>query len=210
VKHAWKIDGAAARELPIRAELAPGDDGRCRLGGWVGCPERGPVDPVVCLACPRFRGVLARPRAAQAVLCAEPREGAAERDEAIAWISRPTLAVDLDMTAAELGEMMVEYQSDVLLAVDPHGAAKGLLTQRDVLRAVLDAASPRRAAVQLMRPLPRSIPENTRMVVAARRLGEEPTDAIPLADATGRVTALLTRADVVHWAAERAAADLDA
>jgi CBS-domain-containing membrane protein len=57
-----------------------------------------------------------------------------------------------------------------------------------------------------MRPLPRSIPESTMMVVAVTRLDQEPAEVVPLADATGHVTVLLARADVVHWAAMRAAA----
>jgi CBS domain-containing protein len=149
--------------------------------------------------------VLVKPGSGNAVLCARAQGSRSESPElARAWISRPALTVRDDMRAVDVAEMMLEYEADPFLVVDARGEAVGLLAIRDVLRAATDRSLDGRVAVEFMRPLPRPMSEDAPMSEAALRLAEERTQVVPLCDASGRVTSLLTGVDVAEWAAERA------
>jgi|SRR5689334_23358549 len=92
---------------------------------------------------------------------------------------------------------MLEYGISALAVVDDDGALTGIVTERDLLRAIADGCSPRSTAVAryLSRP-PLTIEPETDSAVAARLMAQYAVRHLPVCRA-GRPVGMLEAQDLL-------------
>jgi len=121
-------------------------------------------------------------------------------------MTREVLSVRSDARLEELAALFSRSGFDLLPVVAPGMLLQGVVTRTDLLAHLLSAPSPRALAQRrggpvtaLLRPVAPLLGAD-RLAKAARRLSAEGLPALPVADGGGRLTGILSRADLVRHA----------
>ena len=110
-------------------------------------------------------------------------------------------------TLSEAVDLMDLYQVSGLPVVDACGLLCGVLTERDVLRAMegasehplgLDALAANRTVADFMTVPPLSVSENTDVLQAASLMLREGVKRLPVTTAEGKVIGTLNRIDLLQ------------
>jgi CBS domain-containing protein len=120
----------------------------------------------------------------------------------------PAVTTTTRETLSRAAARMLEYRVSALAVVDDDGTLTGIVTERDLLRAVADGCSPRSTVVAryLSRPLLTIDPE-TDSAVAARLMAQYAVRHLPVCQA-GRPVGMLAARDLLlvdAWSHDAAA-----
>jgi CBS domain-containing protein len=107
-------------------------------------------------------------------------------------------------TVREAVQAMLGRRQAGVLVVDANGRLAGIFTERDVLTRVVGAElDPRRTALgQVMTPNPEALTTEDRVAYAVYCMSVAGYRTVPLVDADGRPTGVITAGDVLRWLAD--------
>jgi signal-transduction protein with cAMP-binding, CBS, and nucleotidyltransferase domain len=123
----------------------------------------------------------------------------------------PAVTTTARETLSSAAARMLEYGISALAVVDDDGTLSGIVTERDLLRAMVDGCSPRSASVTryLSRP-PVTVEPETDGAVAARLMAQFAVRHLPVCRA-GRPVGMLAARDLLLvdvWSHDAAATSL--
>ena len=107
------------------------------------------------------------------------------------------LSVEPDTTLAEVAGEMRAQDSDSVVVMSA-GHMVGIITERDLVRAIADGLNPKQAkAGVIMTAEPATVREDEDVSVVALRMMRLGVRHLPVVDAAGRPTGLLSAGDLV-------------
>lgn len=117
-------------------------------------------------------------------------------------MSRPVLTVEVGETLWDAWQLLFVSGLRHLVVQDDDGRTVGLLSDRNILADVPATAEnlSRRTVRDVLAMVPMaSISQERSPVDAARLMVQAAVEALPVLDASGRLTGIVTETDIVRW-----------